>query len=467
MVHSTDSVWLPALASSRAGIHTVCAWSAWSLSLSSPARSTARSLGSEARSAVSSPQRAGPVFHLSPSEEEDVESTGFSPTLSPQYEELLEVVTRAVAKLNINWPADDQTEKQQSKLDERFLRSKSLPLRQSLPFFPDLHTEVSRSWKNHFSSCLFIPASDYYGNVAGLSECGYRTMPRVEQTLAGYLAPGAASSLKAPVLPTKPLRGSSALLGKGYAAAGQAGACLHTMAVLQAYQADLLKKLDEGEQISSSDVGELRRTADLALRTTKETARAIGRSMAAMVAAERHLWLTLSDMKEKDRVVLMDAPLAPSGLFGDAVNSVVDRFQEASKQAAAFQRFLPRRSIALGAAGREQPQPCTSSSYREVQRQSVVARAPPQRDRGQQRSRKSRLSETKPDLRVVLQSRKPSMKRSWRLRRPLLGKSGVHRITQCPSLLSALWRSFCQPCQSSRAQRCPASASLSSFRPET
>ncbi len=29
MVHSTDSVWFPALASSRAGIHTVCAWSAW------------------------------------------------------------------------------------------------------------------------------------------------------------------------------------------------------------------------------------------------------------------------------------------------------------------------------------------------------------------------------------------------------------------------------------------------------
>ncbi len=161
--------------------------------------------------------------------------------------------------------------------------------------------------------------------------------------------------MKAPVLPTKPLRGSSALLGKGYAAAGQAGACLHTMAVLQAYQADLLKELDEGEQISSSDVGELRRTADLALRATKETARAIGRSMAAMVAAERHLWLTLSDMKEKDRVVLMDAPLAPSGLFGDAVNSVVDRFQEASKQAAAFQRFLPRRSIALALLPRSSP----------------------------------------------------------------------------------------------------------------
>ncbi len=50
---------------------------------------------------------------------------------------------------------------------------------------------------------------------------------------------------------------------------------------------------------------------------------------------------------------------------------------------------------------------------------------------------------------------------------PLLGKSVVHCITWCPSLLSALWRSFCQPCQSSRVQRCPESASLSSFCPES
>ncbi len=83
-------------------------------------------------------------------------------------------------------------------------------------------------------------------------------MPRVEQTLTGYLSPGAASSLKAPVLPTKPLCVSSALVGKGYTAVGQPGACLHTMSVLQAYQADLLKELDEGEQISSTDIGELR-----------------------------------------------------------------------------------------------------------------------------------------------------------------------------------------------------------------
>ncbi len=87
----------------------------------------------------------------------------------------------------------------------------------------------------------------------GTSESGYRVMPQVEQTLASYLSPDAASSLKAPTLPSKPLRTSSALVGKGYAAAGQAGLCLHTMAVLPAYQADLLKELDEGEGVNVED----------------------------------------------------------------------------------------------------------------------------------------------------------------------------------------------------------------------
>ncbi|KAL0151133.1 hypothetical protein M9458_053646 [Cirrhinus mrigala] len=264
------------------------------LSPASPSRSVARSAGTEARSAVSSPRGTSSTLRLSSSEEADIESVEETPQ-SEQYEEQLEVVTRAVEKLKIDWPAESQSEPQKSKLDERFLRSRPPSARRSLPFFPDLHTEVSRSWSSPFSAHLFIPASYNYSNVAGLDERGYRVMPRVEQTLASYLSPGSASSLKAPALPSKPLRVTSALVGKGYTAAGQAGACLHTMSVLQANQADLLKELDEGE---------------------------------------RHLWLTLSDMKEKDRVFLLDAPLSPSGLFGDSVNSVVDRYQEARKQAA-------------------------------------------------------------------------------------------------------------------------------------
>ncbi|KAL0201683.1 hypothetical protein M9458_004870, partial [Cirrhinus mrigala] len=348
------------------------------LSPSLPGRSDARSEGSEARTAATSSQGAGSSLLLSSSEDVDLESAIEEPLpQSLQYEELLEVATRAVDKLKIDWPAEVKATPQRSKLDERFLRSKPPPPMRSLPFFPDLHSEISRSWERPFSARLFVPASDYYGNVVGLDERAYKAMPRVEQTLASYLSPSGASSLKAPTLPSKPLRTTSALVGKGYSAAGQAGACLHTMSVLQAYQADLLKGLAEGEKV---DLEELQRTADLALRATKETARAVGRSMAAMVAAERHLWLTLSDMKEKDRVFLLDAPLQPSGLFGDAVDSVVSRYQEARKQAAAFQS----------------PDGCWASSYRQVQKLSVATRAPPSRDRDPRHSRPG----------VVLQSRR-------------------------------------------------------------
>ncbi len=57
---------------------------------------------------------------------------------------------------------------------------------------------------------------------------------------------------------------------------------LVSVSVLQDYQADLFKELDERKAMSSDDITELRRT--------KETAHAIG-----------HLWLTLSDIREKNK----------------------------------------------------------------------------------------------------------------------------------------------------------------------
>ncbi len=83
-------------------------------------------------------------------------------------------------------------------------------------------------------------------------------MPKVEETLASYLSPESSSSIKSPILLTKPVRITSALVGKAYSAAGQAAACLHMMSLLQAYQAVLID-LDEGEVISPNTVYGLRR----------------------------------------------------------------------------------------------------------------------------------------------------------------------------------------------------------------
>lgn len=48
------------------------------------------------------------------------------------------------------------------------------------------------------------------------------------------------------------------------------------------------------------DIAELRWAADRSLQVTKEMAHAIGYSRAALVDAERHLWLNLLGIKEKD-----------------------------------------------------------------------------------------------------------------------------------------------------------------------
>lgn len=111
------------------------------------------------------------------------------------------------------------------------------------------------------------------------------------------------------------------------------------MGIMQAYQTDLIKGLDNSGEVGLDDIKEIRRAADLFLWATKETASSIGRSMAALVATERHLWLNLSGINEKDKAFLIDAPL--SGLFGDAINTVIERFQEAMRQSAAFKKFIP------------------------------------------------------------------------------------------------------------------------------
>ncbi len=76
---------------------------------------------------------------------------------------------------------------------------------------------------------------------------------------------------------------------------------------------------------------------------TKHTACALGRSMAGLVAAEHHLCLNLTEIREKEKVFLLDAPISQTGLFGEAVSSVVEKFLSAKSQSAALKQFMPRR----------------------------------------------------------------------------------------------------------------------------
>ncbi|KAL0181822.1 hypothetical protein M9458_024228, partial [Cirrhinus mrigala] len=160
------------------------------------------------------------TVHISSSEEVDVEN----------YEELVEVVTHAVAKLKLDWPAEKPAELPRSKLDECFMRSKPPPPRQGLQFFPDLHTEVSRSWGKPFSARVHSSATLHYSIVVGAN--------RGSQAIC---LPARHNPLKPRLCPL-----SRCIPRRRWWAKGT---CQRTMVVFQAYQVDLLKELDEGEEI--------------------------------------------------------------------------------------------------------------------------------------------------------------------------------------------------------------------------
>ncbi len=128
------------------------------------------------------------------------------------------------------------------------------------------------------------------------------------------------------------------------------------MVVLQVYQAKLLSAIDESEP-DPATLRDLRSATDLGLRATKTTAQAIGRSMASLVVLECHLWLTLTEIKDADRVSFLDAPISPSGLFGPAVEGFAEHFTEAQKASQAMRHFLPKRSSPAAAQSRPKTAP--------------------------------------------------------------------------------------------------------------
>ncbi len=170
-------------------------------------------------------------------------------------------LSRATEKHSIDWP-DEPRESQSSKLDERFLSGpNSRPGWRKLQFFSDLHLQILET--AFFFFHLTNAAAADFTNLVGSVEQGYTAIPVIEDTLASHLSPSLAPSWKSrPLLPTKPCRTTSAVIGKSYIAAIQAGMALHTIAILQGYQADVLKEIVEGAGLTPEAVKELRKATD-------------------------------------------------------------------------------------------------------------------------------------------------------------------------------------------------------------
>lgn len=99
---------------------------------------------------------------------------------------------------NIEWPSGKQEIHCKSKLDECFLARKS----------HNLHIGVYLSFRISTLRCRdpelsLSPSLSNYSSIMGLNEHRYGEMPRIKETLANYLSPASASSLKVPTPLTK------------------------------------------------------------------------------------------------------------------------------------------------------------------------------------------------------------------------------------------------------------------------
>ncbi len=102
-----------------------------------------------------------------------------------------------------------------------------------------MHGQHSRGWRSwdkpvSYEPVVYSTQTSHYSSILNKEVHGYGEMPKVEETLASCLSPELSSSARSPVLPTKPVRTTSALVGKAYSVASQAAACLHAMLLLQA-----------------------------------------------------------------------------------------------------------------------------------------------------------------------------------------------------------------------------------------
>ncbi len=236
--------------------------------------------------------------------------------LSEPDPEMTAMLSRAAENVGLVWNPPPHPDP--SRLDEWFLGGGRAGFQRPppVPFFPEVHEELTRSWKAPFTARNKPCGSSPLTTLDGGAALGYTGIPSVERSVAMQLCPTVASTLWGePCLPSRACKYSSGLTGSAYRACGEAASALHAMALLQVHQAKALRNLHEGGH-DLAVLHELRAATDLALRATKVTAQSLGRAMSTLVVQERHLWLCLTDMKEQEKVQFLNAPVSQTGLFG-------------------------------------------------------------------------------------------------------------------------------------------------------
>ncbi|KAJ8007672.1 hypothetical protein DPEC_G00096590 [Dallia pectoralis] len=96
--------------------------------------------------------------------------------------------------------------------------------------------------------------------------------------------------------------------------------------------------------------------------------------MATAVVAQRHLWLSLSSLKECQKAALLNAPVLTTGLGGEAVETATLVFKKVEEDRMLLSRHLPLTRASRPDASSKAPKR-GSSAKRRVRRPRLEAAA--------------------------------------------------------------------------------------------
>ncbi len=176
------------------------------------------------------------------------------------------MLARAAVSIGLEVNRPPSTEP--SRLDDWFLGAGcgSQPRSAPVPFFPEVHEELTKSWMAPFTARSHSSVSSVLTTLDGGAARVYAGIPQLERAITVHLCHETPATWRnRSCLPSKACKLTAALAAKAYSAAGQAGSALHAMAILQVHQAKALKQ-----------VHEVRTATDFTLRATKVTAWPLG-----------------------------------------------------------------------------------------------------------------------------------------------------------------------------------------------
>lgn len=162
-----------------------------------------------------------------------------------------------------------------------------------------------------------------------------------------------------------------------------------------AYQSHIWSSAAEGG-LTLNQTEELRLISRMLLRLAKLLSQATGRSMAALVAARRQLWLSQARLMESNKAALLDAPITPGHTFGSAVDAFLLRSKAAREATKAFSDLAPKPAPPPKKLWYQRPPPWPQWQPQGGPRDSPAAAYRSGRGRSRQRRFQRNASDKKP-----------------------------------------------------------------------